>query len=94
MVVFVTTACSALHCALAVGVSSAAHSAGASAGSAIGWSLVQRALPLIWQTAVPPSSFVSSVTGFVSSVSQTPIFSEAKQGWTASVLDVVALNLW
>jgi hypothetical protein len=96
MVVFVTTACSALHCAFAVGVSSAAHSAGASAGSAIGWSLVQRALPLIWQTAVPPSSnsFVSSITGFVASVSQTPIFGEAKQRWTASVFDLVAFNLW
>jgi hypothetical protein len=95
MVVFATTVLSTMHNALGAGVASAAHSAGASAGSALGWSLVQRSLPLLWQATSLDCSWVSTFAGFMSSVSQAPVLREAKQHWIAGALqDAVTFNLW
>jgi hypothetical protein len=95
MVVSVTTACTALHHALSIGVSSAAQSAGSSAGSAIGWGLAQRALPLMWRSSPQSSSGVMPVlTNIFASVSQTPVFREARFSAFSLIQDLIAFTLW
>jgi hypothetical protein len=95
MAVCVASAGFALRGALVDGVSTAAHSAGSSAGSALGWSLVQRALPHVWHSTSHSGSFFSMIAGLITSVSQAPVIREAKQQWAVGLLqDFATLNLW